>query len=215
MGANTHRSIVLFIILISFCLNELKGQEDVMVKKDSVAYSLEEALKSPEDILILDLSKQKIKELPNDFGPLINLRELYLDKNKLSSLPRSLASCEQLQIISISKNKFVDFPMIICYLSQLKSLDFSTNEIAALPDCLAELIHLEYIYLVGNEIAVVPEKLEKLNLKELDMRMIQMNEKEQNTIREQFPNTDIKFSKPCNCFETNETDEAPEPDGEE
>jgi len=212
MGVNTYRAVVLFFILFSFCYNELKGQEDAIVKKDSVAYSLEEALKSPEDILILDLSKQKIKELPNDFDPLINLRELYLDKNKLKTLPRSLASCKQLQIIGLSKNKFTDFPMIICYLSQLRSLDLSTNEIATLPDCLAELIHLEYIYLVGNEVAAIPEKLEKLNLKELDLRMIQMNEKEQSTIREQFPDTDIKFSKPCNCFEENEPIEAVDSD---
>lgn len=207
MGTRIFKSVFILPLLLSFLYGELVGQDEIVVQKDSVAYSLEEALKSPEDILILDLSKQKIKELPNDFGPLINLRELYLDKNKLKKLPRSIASCEQLRIISISKNKFVDFPMIICYLSQLRTLDFSTNEIAELPDCIAELIHLENIYLVGNEVAIIPNKLEKLKLKELDMRMIQMNEKEQNTIREQFPNTDIKFSKPCNCFEENEEGE--------
>lgn len=195
------RPTLFVFVFLFYVLAELNGQDEVIVLKDTVAYSLDEALKSPEDILILDLSKQKLKELPNDFGPLINLKELYLDKNKLKALPRSLASCENLEVISISKNKFVDFPMIICYLSQLKSLDISTNEIAELPDCLGELIHLEYIYMVGNEVASISKKLEKLELKELDMRMIQMNEKEQNTLRDQFPNTEIKFSKPCNCFE--------------
>lgn len=202
MNINKSKITVLLLIVLAFGGRSLFGQEmPIEVKKDSVAYSLEEALKSPVDIKVLDLSKQKLKELPNEFYDLINLENLILDKNKLSTLPRSIASCTKLKRISIANNKFTSFPTIICYLSQLKILDLSTNEIAELPDCLKELIHLEAIYMVGNEISKIPQSLTVLSIKEIDMRMIQMNEKEQNTIRNQFPTAEIKFSKPCNCFE--------------
>jgi Leucine-rich repeat (LRR) protein len=187
-------TIFFFLATFSF------AQEEEEVIKDTIAYSMEEALVSPQDIIILDLRKEKLKELPNSFNDLINLQALYLDKNKLSKLPRSLASCKQLKTISIANNKFTNFPTIICYLSKLETIDISTNEIASLPECLKELIHLQNIYMVGNEIGKIPQSFDKLDIKELDMRMIQMNENEQNAIKELFPNAEIKFSKPCNCF---------------
>ena len=199
--------LCLFISTSSFLSMSSFAQDELETKKDTVAYSLEEALKNPADIIILDLRKQKLKELPNDFKDLVNLKELHLDKNKLEKLPRSLASCKQLEYLSIANNRFSTFPMIICYLSQLRTLDISTNEIAELQDCVKELIHLENIYMVGNEIAKIPESLGVLDIKELDMRMIQMNEKEQNAIQDIFPNATIKFSKPCNCFEEEEEEE--------
>jgi hypothetical protein len=202
----TKTDLILFTFFLFIGNSFLFSQEEEveLVKKDTVAYSLEKANKSPLDIKVLDLSKQKLKELPNEFYELTNLEVLILDKNKLKSLPRSIASCKNLRKISIASNKFTEFPSIICYLSQLQLLDFSTNEIAELPDCLKELIHLEAIYMVGNEVGKIPSSLNHLNLKEIDMRMIQMNEKEQYTIRDQFPNAEIKFSKPCNCFEEEE-----------
>lgn len=204
------RSTLIQYFLLCTCIlfiNTVFSQEEIETKKDTIAHSLEEALKNPGDIIILDLRKQKLKELPNDFNDLINLKTLYLDKNKLKTLPRSLASCKKLEYLSIANNKFTTFPMIICYLSRLQTLDISTNEIPELQDCLKELIHLENIYMVGNEISTIPESLSDLDIKEIDMRMIQMNEKEQNAIRDLFPNATIKFSKPCNCFEEEDLEE--------
>lgn len=206
MKSNSRKIQLIFVLFFSFAISLTFAQDEVEIVKDTVANSLEEALRSPKDILVLDLRKQRLKELPNEFHDLVNLKTLYLDKNKLSELPRSLASCKQLKTISIANNKFTKFPIIICYLSQLQTLDFSTNEISEVPDCLKELIHLENIYMVGNEVGEFPESLDVLDIKELDMRMIQMNENEQNEIRTLFPNAEIKFSKPCNCFGEDDED---------
>jgi Leucine-rich repeat (LRR) protein len=177
---------------------------------DTIAFSMEEALKDPENIKVLDLQKQKLKELPDSFHKLTQLHTLYLDKNKLSELPPSIASCKDLKSISFSNNKFEALPDVICQLEQLRRLDFSTNEIAVLPDCLKNLIHLQYLLMVGNEVSKIPESLGDLELVELDMRMIQMNEAEQAAISKLFPNSTIKFSKACNCF--SEEEEIIDPD---
>lgn len=178
------------------------AQEEV--KKDTIATSMEEALKSPLDFTVLDLHKQKLKELPDKFDRLVNLHTINLHKNKLKSLPPSLSSCSQLRILNISNNKFDELPAVVCELPQLRTLDISTNEIIFLPECLANDIHLERILMVGNEISKIPQSFSDLDLIEIDMRIIQMNEKEQNAIRDLFPDAEIKFSKPCNCFEDEE-----------
>ena len=187
-----------FLIGLVFTFLPAFSQEQT--NSDTIAYSMEEALKDPLNIKVLDLQKQKLKVLGNNFDKLVNLHTLYLDKNKLSDLPPSLASCKELKKISFSNNKFETLPEVICQLEQLRTLDFSTNEIAVLPDCLKNLIHLQYLLMVGNEVSKIPESLNDLELVELDMRMIQMNEAEQAAISKLFPNTTIKFSKACNCF---------------
>ncbi len=174
------------------------------VKKDTLARSMEEALRSPLDITVLDLHKQKLKELPDKFDKLINLHTINLHKNKLKDLPPSLSSCKQLRSLNISNNKFDALPSVVCELPQLRTLDISTNEILFLPECLENTIHLERILMVGNEISIIPTSYSDLDLIEIDMRMIQMNEAEQNAIRDLFPDAEIRFSKPCNCFEEEE-----------
>jgi Leucine-rich repeat (LRR) protein len=174
--------------------------------KDTIATTIEEALRSPLDFKVLDLRKQKLKELPDKFDRLVNLHTIYLGKNKLKDLPSSLSHCTKLRHLDISNNKFESLPTVVCQLRQLRLLDISTNIIIDLPECLIQDIHLESILMVGNEISIIPDSFTSLDLKEIDMRMIQMNEREQNAIRDLFPNAEIRFSKPCNCFEDDETE---------
>ena len=195
----------LVLLFLSILFLPVFSQDEII--KDSIAYSMEEALRSPLDIKVLDLQKQKLKVLDDRFDKLVNLHSLYLDKNKLENLPPSLASCKQLRYISFSNNHFQDFPEVICRLEQLRVIDFSTNEIAVLPDCLKNLIHLTTILMVGNEVSKIPPSFKELGITELDMRMIQMNEKEQQVIRDLFPDATIKFSKACNCFDEEESSE--------
>ena len=193
------------ILLLSFIFFSAFSQDEIV--KDSIAYSMEEALRSPLDIKVLDLQKQKLKELDDRFDKLVNLHTLYLDKNKLENLPPSLSSCKKLRFISFSNNYFLNFPDVICRLEELRVIDFSNNEIPTLPECLKNLIHLNTILMVGNEVSKIPISLKDLDIIELDMRMIQMNEKEQQNIRSLYPIALIKFSKGCNCFNEEEGDE--------
>ena len=195
----------LFILALTFLYFPVFSQDEIV--KDTIAYSLEEALRSPLDIKVLDLQKQKLKELDDRFDKLVNLHTLYLDKNKLENLPPSLASCKKLRFISFSNNHFQNFPDVICSLEELRVIDFSNNEIPSIPECLKNLIHLNTILMVGNEVSKIPASFKDLDIIELDMRMIQMNEKEQQNIRELFPNAILKFSKACNCFDEEEAKE--------
>ena len=191
--------LILLFVISNCAIQRSYAQEDE--KKDTVATSMEEALKDPLRFTVLDLHKKKLKELPDKFDRLVNLHTINLNKNKLKDLPPSLSYCTQLRTLNISNNKFEDLPAVVCELPQLRTLDFSTNVIVFLPECLTNNIHLERILMVANEVSTIPSSFTDLELIEIDMRIIQMNEKEQNAIRDLFPDAEIKFSKPCNCFE--------------
>ena len=201
--------LALLLLMISSAV--LAQIEEVPVLKDSIAYSMEEALEHPLDIKVLDLRKKKLKELPNTFDRLVNLHSIHLDRNKLSTLPPSIKDAKNLRYISIANNKFDSLPAEICAFKHLRVLDISNNYIPELSDCLGEMIHLEELLMVGVDVGKIPSSMNGLEIKVIDMRMIQMNAKEQAAIKEAFPNTTLRFSKPCNCFDEDEEEDDDDP----
>jgi len=174
---------------------------------DSIAYSMEEALENPLSIKVLDLRKQKLKELPNRFDRLVNIHTIYLDRNKLDSLPPSIVEAKGLKYLSLANNKFEKLPELICQFAYLETLDISNNYIPELPDCMSNLIHLKELLMVGADIGKIPTSMSEIQLELIDMRIIQMNEKEQQAIKDAYPEAVIRFSKPCNCFGDEDEDD--------
>ena len=139
--------------------------------------SLAEAEKNPEEVLILNLSRQKLREFPIQVLNFPNLKILDLSKNKISQLPIEI---EQLQ--------------------ELKELDLSRNEIAILPKEIGSLIHLEKLILYKNKVKAFPSSMEKLkNLNILNIRGTIIPEKEIASLQNALPKTNILFTKGCYC----------------
>ena len=166
-------------------------------------HSLESALKQPDMVFRLDLSHQKIKDLPEEIRRFKNLNALDLGRNKLRTLPDWLGELQYLQELRVSRNKLAEFPAIICRLTQLKRLDLSRNAITGLPECLGGLDQLVSLDLWSNDLAVFPPDLEGMKaLRFLDLRVIQFSPEEMERIKELLPWAAIYFSQPCNCGET-------------
>lgn len=192
----------LFFLLIFFLAS---GSADAQLLSLSnldtckVYTSLEEALRNPNQVVRLKLSRAKLKKFPEEIRQLVNLQELDLSKNKLHTLPDSLG-LPYLQRLTLAKNSFEEFPVAICRLTHLKELVLSQNEIQALPSSIGQLKELEYLDLWSNNLGIYPNELSQLTaLKELDLRVIQLSESEQKTIASYLPNTKIHFSPSCNC----------------
>ena len=195
------RSCLLFLVPCSFP-SAAHAQPLPQTTLDTVRTyrSLERALAEPMQVYRLDLSKQKLKAVPEELRRLPNLNALDLGRNKLKELPPWFTDLANLQELTLSGNKLVDFPEVICGLRHLKRLDMSRNALTGLPACLGRLKELTSLDLWSNDLATFPEELEGLEaLRYVDLRVIQFSPKEMERIAELWPRAKIQFSAPCNC----------------
>lgn len=162
--------------------------------------SIERAMREPDQVFKLDLSGQKLKELPEELLLLKNLNALDLSNNKLKVLPERFGELVHIQDLRLSRNKLVDFPGSICHMTHMKRLDMSRNALVGLPPCIGAMTELTSLDLWDNDLGDFPEELERLtSLRFLDLRAIQFEQPEMEHIQNLLPRTKIYFSQPCNC----------------
>lgn len=162
--------------------------------------SLEKALQNPDQVYRLDLSGQKLKEVPEGVFQLKNLNALDLSNNKLKELPERLQELKHMQEFRASRNKLTEVPKSICRFIHLKRLDLSRNALTALPKCVGALHELVSLDLWDNDLAEFPEEMANMQaLRFMDLRAIQFEVPEMEHLQSLLPSTKIFFSQPCNC----------------
>jgi len=126
-----------------------------------------------------------------------SLNKLIIKGRVDAKLPDCFQNLKELREIELNNiNSNLDFSSI----SQSKSLEvlrLKHFEISKLPDFVLNIHSLRFLDLSGTEIKNLPYGLEFLE--SIDMRMIELNREQQEIIREQYPNTEILFSSPCQC----------------
>jgi len=197
------RSLVkrlIFLFPFSFFLFHFSfSQEEV--DTNYVYTNLETALKSPEKVYHLDLSKQKLEEFPMDIVKFTNLRTLNLFKNKIKTVPDEIARLKNLRELNIGHNKLTAFGNGICELTELQRLVLNQNKIESIPADIKNLKKLVYLDMWDNDLWFIPDEIAELKdtLKEFDLQNIQFNYEEQARIRSLLPQTKINWPPPCNC----------------
>jgi Leucine-rich repeat (LRR) protein/ribosomal protein S18 acetylase RimI-like enzyme len=86
---------------------------------------------SKDQITRLDLSKNNLKELPDEIGILTHLVVLNLANNKLKELPKSFAHLKALTNLDLRRNNLEEFPEPLFSL-ELRSLNLSSNRLESL-----------------------------------------------------------------------------------
>ncbi len=162
--------------------------------------SLDLAVKAGDQVVKLVLRKQKLKEFPVDILTLKNLQYLDLSKNSIKELPEGIDSLRQLQVLILSRNRLQRLPKQIGRLRNLKILNVNQNDLVALPPQIGDLENLEYLDLWSNNISVFPEQMSSLSkLKVMDLRVIMIEDDDQQRLKNLLPNTLIEFSPGCRC----------------
>lgn len=191
--------VCFFLLPLSFC----KAQElwdDDSLKNQKVFISLTEALQNPDSVFRLDLSKQKLTEIPSQVFQLKNLRELKANKNKISVIPEAINNLSLLQTLSLENNRLTKIPHQIGALKNLKYLNLNRNLIEAIPPEIGELFNLEYLELWDNEISEIADDIRFCgSLKTLELRGILFSDEQQKHIHDILPYTKVYFSPSCNC----------------
>ncbi|XP_041483576.1 leucine-rich repeat and calponin homology domain-containing protein 2-like isoform X2 [Lytechinus variegatus] len=143
------------------------------------------------DTVEIDLSKNKLSELPcelcsytalqrlscynnvirvvpEDIINLMSLSYLNLSRNQLSVLPMQICDLF-LEVLILSNNKLVSLPPEIGKLRTLMLLDASCNELDNLPNEIGEMSGLKELNIRRNHLVTLPDEISKLKLVKLDI----------------------------------------------
>lgn len=119
-------------------------------------------------LTLLDLSFNLLKDLPDNFSELSQLKELNLASNRLEVIPRCLFQLENLEILHLGRGEYSEIPDELSSLGNLRYLTIASKKsIYKVPMSVYELKNLEELNLLGFESAEgVIENISKLtNLK--------------------------------------------------
>lgn len=164
--------------------------------------SLEEALKEPLSVKKLQLKKQKLKEFPTEILQLENLEYLDLSNNKISEIPKGIGSLKHLRTLKLHKNAFLTFPEVLTNLDSLENLDLSRNPIDEVPEPISNLQNLKELVLWSTYVVKLPTNMSDMqsHLQLLDLRNIRLTREEQREILQLLPKIKIRMDKTCNCY---------------
>lgn len=155
-----------------------------------------------EEVTAIDLSKRKLTALPKELSKYKFLRHLNLSKNKLSEVPEFISSFERLIDIDLSKNNLTVFPTEICKIKSLERLLLSQNPFTHISESIVNLDKLRYIDLWETPLETFPNAfLSMKNLKYIDMRGIVYGPTYQQKWLRGLHWVKIEFDAPCDCME--------------
>jgi hypothetical protein len=169
-------------------LKELKSGCLKDVKHIKIAEGLtsfpNELFELKDTLEILDLSGNKLQELPENFGAFSKLKIVFFANNEFEVFPKVLAECSSLTMIGFKSNRLKEIPehafpsslqWLILTDNQLNSLPesigackllqkaaFAGNQIEKLPDSMAQCHNLELLRISANQLKVYPDWLFKL-----------------------------------------------------
>ena len=122
-----------------------------------------------ENLQNLNLSDNKLTDVPKEIGNLHNLQILYLYNNKLMHVPKEIGNLQNLQLLHLSNNQLTNVPKEIGNLQNLKYIYLHNNQLTDVPEEIGNLKNLQRLDLYNNQLTYVPKEI--LNLKNLDLRI--------------------------------------------
>jgi Leucine-rich repeat (LRR) protein len=156
--------------------------------------SIEEALRNPESVCVLDLTGKNIKALPPTISGFKNLSEIYLTANQLESLPKEIGSFTKLRVLYAPGNKIKSIPTEIQLLTQLETLNLTNNQLSSIPEQLSSLPKLSTLLLSNNNLTTVPDSLTKLPLARFDLYENDFSKEEIVKIKKTFEDKNVAVS---------------------
>lgn len=164
-----------------------------------VYQGLEEALEDPEAVYVLDLKVRK-GEVPEALFRLSNLHVLVMKRGKIEALPDEFVQLQNLVRLDLTNNKLDHFPPVLLDLPQLEEVHLGKNEIQRIPEKITRMKNLRVLDIWSNLVPRLPLSIAEMeSLEEIDMRMIEVSQADQDFLKELMPEVQWHFSVPCNC----------------
>ena len=120
----------------------------------------------------LDLSDNRITQIPKGISNLSALKELILTSNKINTLSKDLSRCQKLIKLDLSNNQLSKLPKWIGQLKNLESLHLLGNTLTFVPDTISLLPKLRRLAIEVERQETLPKGLKQLpNLKVLELKL--------------------------------------------
>lgn len=105
------------------------------------------------DISIVDLSKNKLKQLPEGLTSLGSMiSELNVNANLLTEVQSFVSNFDHIKYLNLSCNHLESLPDEVGLLITLREINIANNRFPTFPKCIYDLIHLEIILACDNKI---------------------------------------------------------------
>lgn len=124
------------------------------------------------DTVLVDLSKNRFSELPEDVCSFPFLEKLIIYHNVIKNIPETICNLHSLQYLDLRNNQLQSLPKEICFLP-LKILLLSNNRLSSLPEEIGRLDTLTELDAAYNQIGILPVRMAK-NLRALNLRNNQL-----------------------------------------
>ncbi len=143
--------------LVQLQSGALKGAVSLNLSEE-LSHFPREIFELADTLEVLDLSRNKLAELPADMGRLKKLRILFCSENQFTVLPEVLADCPLLDIVGFKANQIAHIPARALN-PNLRWLILTDNEITKLPDTIGGCARMQKLMLAGNRLSELPEAL--------------------------------------------------------
>lgn len=155
-------------------LEKILGKELQITTRNTISFPV---IVRDGEIVRLNLSKLKLRKIPDCIQDLKYLEILNVFNNLLEELPSWIGKITSLKELNAVRNKIITIPETICDLKSLKILELSYNSLSELPESIGNLISLKELYLSTNRLESLPASIGRL--KSLEILAIQKNQLEQ------------------------------------
>ena len=118
-----------------------------------------ELFKYKETLEILDLSKNNLSYLPDNFTEFKKLKIVFFSENNFEEFPSVLAECPSLTMVGFKSNRIKSIPEN-AFPKHLQWLILTDNQIDLLPNSIGDCYLLQKCALAGNKISKLPTTMQ-------------------------------------------------------
>lgn len=126
----------------------------------------EEIFALADTLEVLNLSGNRLRELPHQLTRLHKLQVLFASDNDFEVLPEVLGDCTALHMVGFKANRIADVPAAALP-PALRWLTLTDNTIDHLPAALGQRPALQKLMLAGNRLRALPDSLQQAHRLEL------------------------------------------------
>lgn len=151
---------------------ELKEIKELRLNNLGIEVFPEEIFSLFDSLELLDLSGNKLSDLPQDLYRFKHLKIAFLSSNQFKVFPEVLAQCPSLKMIGF-KNNQIEYIPEDAFPAKLRWLILTQNRIEHLPKSIGKHIRLQKLMLAGNLLQSLPDELQ--NCSNLELLRISAN----------------------------------------
>lgn len=136
---------------------KLKGAKRLQLVEELVEFPAE-IFTLANTLEVLDLSNNKLSDLPAEFACLHRLKRVFLSFNQFKHIPDVLAKCPELIMVAFKGNKISEFALNSLP-KNIEWLILTDNRLSELPTDFGNYTQLKKLALAGNELTHLPTSM--------------------------------------------------------